>query len=162
MGKSIALMIVTMGLLSGCAGEVWYVDSRFSAEERDQIQAAADSWEAIGAKPQDFIWRAKVSEFEDGRNVITRTGARAAEQVWDGFRDPAYLGVTLARPLNTRIILVLERMAQGELQMQAAHEFGHAYGLHHAESRRALMFPCPEVQGPTELDAHALMLAGQP
>lgn len=164
MGKSIALMVAVLGLLSGCVGEAWYVDSRFTPEERLQIQAAADSWEAIGGAPQDFIWRQKVTGRETGQRVIVRAREREAMSLWDGFRDEeaCYCGVHLRTPGAESIILVPEWIRPEDFQMNAGHELGHALGLKHSESPDALMFHSARVPGPTDIDAHALMLAGQP
>lgn len=154
-----------LSLVSGCVGEAWYVDSRFTDEEQTQIRNAAEQWEALGAEPFHFVWRQKVNGLETDRKVIVRMGEREATQAWEGFRDVEwnYCGVAHVNTFSAdRIILVPARMVEGKFQRYAAHELGHVLGLSHLPSDEAVMFETPQVEGPTELDRQALILARQP
>lgn len=154
------LLVLTL-FLGGCAGDVWRVDSRFTAGEEAQLQAAADSWADVGAEPQLLVFGEKVTEFDTGRTIV-RSGTRAAENAFAAFRDGQTVALHQKGPDYERIVLVPEWMAP-HFQRHAAHEFGHVYlGDDHVSDGRALMFWKPEADAPTDVDRRALALRGQP
>lgn len=147
-----ALLVLLAALTVGCTGEIWYVDSRFTAAEEAQIQAAADAWTALGY-PIDLAFHSRVDLTDTGRRVIVRAGVRAAEN-YDGFVQ-GKAGLYDPGTGYARIILVPERCGEF-LRSVTAHEFGHSLGLRHSTSRGAVMHTPPLVDGPTAEDAAAL------
>lgn len=146
------LVLSLTALLTGCdPGGAIYVDSRFTAEERQAIQEAAGMWEAVGA-PIDLIWDAKTTGRDTSRRELVRAGTRAAIQAqpemagqWcDGYTD------------HGRIIINVERAAEmgDPLKALVAHEMGHLLGLQHVgTAETAVMSAQREIWSPTELTA---------
>lgn len=144
--KSI-LAAITLSLLSGCtAGNVYYVDSRFSPEEERVIAEANDMWctASPNALCMDLVFGARVDVGETERKAIVRAGDRA---VYSRFPDAIERGLTgaffhPARALENDLIVVLfERLAPQHLLVAVAHEMGHAHGIMtHSEDVRAIMY----------------------
>lgn len=146
--KSI-LAVAVLSLLSGCtAGNVWYVDSRFSAEETAAITAANDMWctASHNALCMDLVFGARVDVSETSRNAIVRSGDRAAQ-----YRFPEWIGrdggppAAFHHPANTTeagiIVVLAEHTTLEYLRVAVAHEMGHAHGIgFHLENPDAIMF----------------------
>lgn len=153
--KAVLLAVVTL-LGSGCIGQAWYVDSRFTPAEEAQIQAAADSWMAGGGAPIDLVFGQHVTGLETNQRVIVRAHDRSAEVLWPKFSDPAYNGFEIEGWDETKIILDVDRIDADKFQRTIAHELGHAYGLCHSVDEQTLMFEVPGAPGPTSEDFRAL------
>jgi hypothetical protein len=144
-----SLILSAALLASGCsAGNVWYVDSRFSAEETQAIQAAADMWcdASRGQLCIDLVFNARVDVNEVSRNAIVRAGDRAAQ-----YRFPQWIDRYPAPPaafhhpggtLDSSMIVVLqEHVAPQHLRVAVAHEMGHSFGIgFHLTDPSAIMF----------------------
>ena len=158
--RQLVLLVVTLGLLSGCTGEIWYVDSRFSPDEEQMILAAHEDWVAIGAPPQNFVFGQHTDVRDTGRKVIVKAGWRAAASVFDGFRPEDKAASCLNRDdLNAayQIVMVTEYNPPAVFQRNFAHELGHHYlGSEHSAREDALMFTTALVPGPTEEEARRL------
>lgn len=155
-----ALVLLCL-LLPACVGDVWHVDSRFTRDEEQKIQAAVDSWTAVGATEQLLIFGEKVDVRDTGRRVVVRAGERVALETWEGFAR-GKVAVRMLRPDSDRIIVAWERIRDDEFQAVMAHEFGHVLGIHHLEDPDALMNETPGADSPTPVDVRALRLARLP
>lgn len=144
-------LLPLIALLTGCdPGGPVYVDSRFTAEERAEIQRAADMWEAVGA-PIDLVWDAKTTGRDTSRRELVRAGTRAAiglqpemaGQWCDGYTD------------HGRIVINVEKAAElrDPLHALVAHEMGHLLGLSHQDRGPAVMNTDRGLDSPTELTA---------
>lgn len=159
-----ALVVLALALLSGCGGKVFYVDSRFTAEEQQQIQAAADQWVVAGAEPIDFVWRQHVGVVSETENRVLRLHDRESQTIAD-FSDPSRVAVTHHRPLSDTVVLNVERiyaLDPAHFQRYAAHEFGHVHGLGHTKNPGTLMFEAADSDELTPEDLHLLVLSRQP
>lgn len=156
-----SLMLLTLCLLlPACVGDVWHVDSRFTPEEEQKIQAAADSWTAVGAPEQLLLFGQKVDVRDTGRRVVVRVDTRLMAQVSDAPLDTGKRGRYVRRPDAERIFLNIDTEPQ-YFQWVAAHEFGHALigtvdGLTdedgHLPQPGTLMYWYADAPVPTELD----------
>lgn len=120
-------------LASGCYAQgPWHVDERFAAEERAEIQQAADVWTA----PVDLIWDQRVTAFDTGRRVIVRVDRTTMEVASPGARErPNVRGVTQD---GDRILIQPDGMV-APMWYIVAHELGHGMGLSHVDDESALM-----------------------
>lgn len=151
-------------LASGCAGNVFKVDERFTPDEEQKIQAAADAWAAVGAPPVDFIWRQRVTEADTDSVIVRTTGRAAVNAGHDQFRDEHTLGLT--SPLNlggTRVYYAMDRlddMPGTNLYALAVHEFGHVLfkggNEVHIDRPDAIMNACPTVDDISPADVAEL------
>src|SRR5688572_15185680 len=112
MKKTFGLMLglATVYLFAcGCmpTGEVWYVDSRFTLEEEQQILAAHDQWVALGAEQQMFLFGQRVDANETGRRAIVKAGARAAAYAWEGFRPEGGDAAVMQRDDLNRVYRII-------------------------------------------------------
>lgn len=152
--KWLLLILLTC---TGCLGNAFYVDERFTAEECNQIRAAADSWVEVGAQPIDFIWRQHVTGTETGKRTLIRAREREAVALWGQFATGDYDGVDMQRWDRETIVIDVEHFPGEYLQQVVAHELGHYYlGGWHLSDDRALMYRQPVVLTPTALDRQAL------
>lgn len=142
------LTIAVLSLLSGCtgAGNVYYVDSRFTPEETAVISAANDMWctASRNARCMDLVFGARVDLNEVHRNAIIRSGTRAAQ-----YRFPHWVEreqtAAFHHPAGTvdsdLIVVFFERVAPENLRVVVAHEMGHAHGVgDHLTDPNAIMY----------------------
>ena len=157
-----ALLFVSLFALSGCLGNTWYVDSRFTAEEQEKIQAAVDSWVEVGATPVDLVFGEKISSGETGRRVVIRAGEREACSWHEGFIGSEWTAVNHAGFNFQRIVINVDRVEPALFQRVVAHEFGHYYiGSDHL-GPGALMYRTADADYPTGEDVRALILSRHP
>lgn len=149
--KLITLLALAIGgaLGTGCAvSGPLYVDNRFAAEERAEIQAAADAWTAVGA-PVELIWDAEVNGYETDRRTLIRCGDRAAKNMAEVMREPGHVAVWH----DERTILVnmdAEARTGDSLQAAIGHEMGHMLGMAHVgTAETALMSEVRSELSPT-------------
>ncbi len=156
--KTMILVLVALMGVTGCAGDVWYVDSRFSAEEEKQIQAAEVMWEEAGAPTFAFFFRQHVNGLEQGQNVIVRSRSdRESAGIVEGWSEQ-WSGSTTTGKFSTVIVLMPDFIEKGTFPRLAAHELGHAHigpGIH-ATSKDAVMFISPGSDSLTAEDLHLL------
>ncbi len=161
----IAALTVMSALTVGCAGEdVFFVDERFSAEECQAIQSAADLWETSshGALHVNLVFGARVDIRDTDRKVIVKTTRRAAEN-----RFPEWRGKGIAwhhtpqGPLDEELIAVYSDVGTSPERMilAVAHEMGHHFGAGHSDDPSTLMYPTLEGASVTCTD---LAMAGAP
>jgi hypothetical protein len=172
MGKMMLLMVTAMGLLSGCHGNVFKVDARFTAEEQADIESAEAEWQAAGAEPIDFVFGQKVDAGDKG-NIIVRTTGRVAAMYSDIMRKAdcdkeCTTAVTATHMLEgTQVLVAIDRLRpEPELALRATmlHELGHIHlGTDgHLDDERALMFWAPTVAHLSDADRRAVLLSRQP
>lgn len=163
---SLTLPIVAGLLATGCLGNAFYVDERFTPDEETQIRAAAESWEAVGAEPLDFVWRSHVNATDTGRRVIIKAGEREALNADPSFRESEARAASDMQNIGVeRIIVDIDRIGDdvNDLQRMVAHELGHHFmGPQHLTDKDALMYYAPTVVKPTPADVHAFILSRQP
>lgn len=132
-----ALLTLTAWLAGGCApGGALYVDSRFTSEERLEIQGAADMWEAVG-HPVDLVWDAKTTGRSTERRELVRAGHRAATGLSETFREDGVDGLQT----DGRIVVDMDRVTElgDTFRAVVAHEMGHLIGLPHITGSDSLM-----------------------
>lgn len=135
-----AAVLALTAFATGCLGTPIYVDERFTPDEVQSIQAAADKWSVAthGKASVDFIFGQHVNLRDTGRRVMVRAGERAAENAFDLFRkgDP---GGHRESWDSEVIVIVPERMDGIDLQYVVTHELGHHFGVHHVPAESAIM-----------------------
>lgn len=132
--------------LSGCAGNVWRADSRFTPEERGDIDRAAEMWRDVGQE----IWIAHgcfVNGFERGGRNIVRADNRSARVFSAPLENPRTTAEYINAPLKELIVIVPERAISEPLWYVVAHEFGHSLGLKHVADETAIMYPSNSALG---------------
>ena len=142
------LVAAALSLISGCTGtgNVYHVDSRFTPEEQQAIQAANDMWctASHNALCMDLVFGARVDVNEVSRNAIVRAGDRAAQ-----YRFPHWIErkgtAAFTHPGgsfdSTVIVVLFERAAPEDLRLIVAHEMGHVYtGPEHLSDPSAIMY----------------------
>ena len=139
------LLAIIASLLTGCMGsKAYYVDERFTAEERQQIQAAATMWEQStgGSVNFDLVFGQRVDISDSDRNTIVKVSARAAfnrfpEMASDKRAALFHEGSTFQ---SSTIVIIGERVEEDMLRPAIAHEMGHSFGLRHVPEAQALMY----------------------
>jgi hypothetical protein len=136
----LAVLALT-ALATGCLGSPIYVDARFTAEEEQTIQAAADVWSAAtdGKAAVDFIFGQRVDLRDTGRRVMVRAGGRAAENAYELFREGDPGGRHESWDSEV-IVIVPERMDGIDMKYVVTHELGHHFGVHHVADDTAIMY----------------------
>jgi hypothetical protein len=137
---------------TGCLGSPIYVDERFTAEEEQTIQAAADVWTKAtnGKATVEFIFGQRVDLRDTGRRVMVRAGGRAAENAFELFREGDPGGRHESWDSEV-IVIVPERMDGIDMKYVVTHELGHHFGVHHVADETAIMY-----FQPNPLSAHCL------
>ena len=131
---------LALALVTGCSGEVWRADERFTAEERGDIDRAAEAWGAVG-QPILVAHGHRITGQEGAGRWIHRMGLHAAVTFYDGFRKPKTVAVHSSPTLGVeRIIIVPERVDYTPLWQVVAHEMGHSLGMEHVADPGALMY----------------------
>lgn len=155
-------LVIVLALLTGCAGPTIFVDSRFTSEEQQQIQAAGDEWNRATSGHADiqlafgFFARGDRS----GKRVIVRRSGPAPASANGAVTDAhtgfhKFLGVTLDEQMD---VFVDQLAAEGTpLQTAVQHELGHSVGIGvgygddgygHTNERNAVMYPVAKGVGP--------------
>jgi Matrixin len=136
----LAVLAVT-AFATGCLGTPIYVDERFTEEEEQTIQAAADVWTAAtnGKAKVDFIFGQRVDLRDTGRRVMVRAGGRAAENAFELFREGDPGGRHESWDSEV-IVIVPERMDGIDMKYVVTHELGHHFGVHHVADDTAIMY----------------------
>lgn len=141
------LTALALSLLSGCtAGNVYYVDKRFTPEEEQAISVANDMWctASHNALCMDLVFGARVDVNEVSRNAIVRAGDRAAQYRFPHWIEREATGAFHhpAGSFDSDLIVVLyERVAPENLRVAVAHEMGHVYtGPNHLSDPSAIMY----------------------
>lgn len=129
MGKAMFLAFVGL-FLGGCAGDVWYVDGRFTEAELADVERGAQVWRDAGVT-LDLIPGSKVQGL--GKQEIFRTDARGVRNHFRQLRG-SYEGA--GGP--GKIAINIEDLTE-PLWHVVAHEFGHALGLEHVSDPQAIM-----------------------
>jgi hypothetical protein len=126
---------------TGCLGTPIYVDERFTPEEEQTIQDAADAWTAAtnGKATVEFIFGQRVDLRDTGRRVMVRAGGRAAENAFELFREGDPGGRHESWDSEV-IVIVPERMDGIDLKYVVTHELGHHFGVHHVADETAVMY----------------------
>lgn len=140
------LAVLASALLSGCtAGKVWYVDSRFTAEEEQAISAANDMWCTASRNTlcMDLVFGARVDVSTTDRNAIVKSGDRALQyryRQWMDRESSAAFHHPAGDFDSSMIVVLQERVAPEYLRVAVAHEMGHAYGIDfHVDDPSAIM-----------------------
>lgn len=163
-------MVVAMFclLLPACMGDVWYVDSRFTPEEEQHIQAAADLWQDVGSGPIDFVWNQKVDVRDTGRRVIVRVNDRLAQEFCAEPIGTIPCEGMHRRTTNVEFIILNTDRDPTLFERVAAHELGHSLigrvdGLTdehgHLPEPGALMFHYSDAEHPTPEDVRAMRVS---
>ena len=129
-----------LALVSGCTGEVWRADSRFTTEERAAIDQAAEAWEAVG-HPILVAHGHHVTGLESTRRYIVKTTRRAVGGIHQPLQDSGAAGKHVVEPGREMILLVMDQMKGGTPLWQIiAHEMGHSLDMNHVDDERAIMY----------------------
>lgn len=129
-------------LSTACFGELYYVDSRFTPEEAEQIRVGAELWAPTGLH-RDLVFGLQFSDVANDRNMIIRSNSRGAANIDEYFKEHTTCAAArLHSPIEpTRIIILMDKLNQDPLRVVAAHELGHSMGLDHVSDMRAIMAP---------------------
>jgi hypothetical protein len=146
--KSLLCKLLAVLSISGCYGNTWVADERFTVEERAQVEQGADLWREIG-QSIDIVYGQVSGNELSGRHIIRATGQSAAD-ISAVFEKPSVAGNYLNYGFKELIVLVPERAYPHKvspLYVSTAHELGHSLGMEHVSDPRALMF----YKGSTEM-----------
>lgn len=167
------LAIFAASMLAGCgAAEVFYVDERFSAEERAEIQAAADYWDRAsgGAMHVDLVFGATVNfgraSHEGARVLIRATEAEAMRSAHPTLHDRTRFATRWLEygDFGVRdgegIAVIPSRLpARFPLRVIVAHELGHHFDAAHSADPSALLAADVQWTALRYLDAGCLSAA---
>lgn len=136
--------LAALSLTTGCLGDSIYVDERFTPDEVESIKQGAEAWNAAtdGKANVDLVFGQRVDIQDTGRRVMVRSSGRAAENVFELFRDGDPGGRHSTWDAEV-IVLVPERMDGIDLKYVVTHEFGHHFGVHHVADESAIMYYRP-------------------
>jgi len=114
------MWVLGLGMLGGCVappGEM-YVDSRFTINEQNEIQKAADAWEAKtgGVGHVTFIWGYVLGSGPPGRQIMVRVDG----EVFDGA-----IGRTDWTAEDEH--MYIDTRADTDLRTIVLHELGHHF-----------------------------------
>ncbi len=127
------LALVPMLVACSTAENVFYVDSKFTAEERSAIKKAADDWSYAtnGLANIDFVWDAEVDESEIENPKFRKTIIRSIDaKYWPVLPEGRGVGSTSFFPHGVESIAVWMNYFDGDLKFitfTLTHEFGHHF-----------------------------------
>ena len=144
----IRYLLLSLTLLSGCAGQTTYVDARFSPEQVEDIKAAARIWREAGEEQLLFEFGASVNEDDGDTRSVILSDSRTASWRLQQFISPTTVAITIRTPPGPpTVAFLMDRLPFNTCMFREtmAHEIGHMLGYPDIDDPRGVMYRnCPD------------------
>lgn len=118
---------------TGCgSSSLVYVDERFTPEEEQMIQDAAEVWPV----QIDLVFGQRVTAYDTDRRTIVKTDLHVIRHVLNEY-DRECSGVTID---HQHTLIAMDMTGPNHLVNVVAHELGHQLNVGHVEDTTAIMY----------------------